>query len=245
MKKLILASAIILLNFAWVQAQEELDDIFNEIDFDETKSNLEEVDVNEFVRDITDDLLAIDEMFSEDSMLRAEAYYNERTMYLQELVNKPATECYDKNSLNSLKSATFSKISTGVLNPFYYDLMNLADTKSEEKYIILEEVKAETDEMIAEMEKDETMVTLPLIKVVVKERIKFFEETIEDKEDVWKSSLGKMKESESKKNMAIKESLEAVEGAEFGDETCYILSRKKKGNGTASVTGTDSSSSVD
>lgn len=245
MKKLILASAAILLNLAWVQAQEELDNIFNEIDFEETKANLDEIDVNEFVRDITDDLIAVDEMFTDDSLMRAEAYYSERTMYLQELVNKPATECFDKNSLNSLKSTTFSKISNSVLNPFYYDLIDLAEAKTDEKFLLLEEVKGETDEMLDEMAKDETMVTLPLIKTVVKERLKYFEELIEDKEDAWMAALGDMKDAERVKNMTIKESLEVVEGAEFGDETCYILSRKKKGNGTASVTDSDSSTSVD
>lgn len=236
---------IFFLGLGATQAQDELDDIFNEIDFDETKTNLEEVDVNEFVRDITDDLISVNEIFSEDSLLRAEEYFNARTMYLQELVSKPATDCFDKNSLNNLKSTTFSKISNELLNPFYYDLKELAEAKTDEKELLLEEVTTEVYEMIAELEKDEENVTVPLIKTVVKERIKFFEELIDLQEDQWMNALSAMKESERKKNMTIKDSLEPVEGAEFGDETCHILERKKKTSSVASASTADSSTSVD
>lgn len=245
MRKIIALTAIFALGCSALQAQDELDDIFNEIDFEETKSNLEEVDVNEFVRDLTEDFISINEIFTDDSLMRSEEYYNARTLYLQEMISKPATDCFDKNSLNNLKSTTFSKISNELLNPYYFDLKELAEAKTEEKELMLEEATVEANEIIAELEKEEENVTVPLIKTVVKERLKFFEELIENQEDHWMDALSVMKDNERKRNLTIKDSLEPVEGAEFGDETCYILERKKKSSSVASASTTDSSTSVD
>lgn len=241
MKKTLALAILAFCGFGLTNAQEGLDDIFNEIDFDETESQMEEIDVNDYVRDITDDLISIDESYTEDSMERSEQYTTERNQYLQEMINKPATECFDKNSLNSLKSSTFSMISNKVLNPFYYDLVLLAETKTEEKLLLLEEVTTESEEMIEEMAKDETNVTVPLIKTVVRQQLNHFEDLIEDKEKVWLADLGDMKEGERKVNLSLKEGIEPVEGAEFGDEVCFIYSRKK----TNSTAGSDDNASLD
>ena len=134
MKKIARVAIICLISVFLVSqnAMAQVEDFLKEVNFDETEGAMKDVDVSAYLRDITGDLEALDEKYTADSAVEGEKYVAFRLQKVQELINKPASDCMTKYDLIAYKGTIFSEISLKGLNPFIYKLRAMAKTKKDE-----------------------------------------------------------------------------------------------------------------
>jgi hypothetical protein len=205
-------------------------DVLQGINFDETDAAIKDVDISSYLRDITSDLEALDEKFTNDSLEKYDKYVQFRMDKVQQLVNKPAGDCMEKNELISYKGQIFSEVSLKGLNPFILDLRAMSKTKKDAKKVLYDQMVADANEAFeAAIKAKETAVNLKMAQTMVKARedsIYYFlaQFTIAEQQNI-----SKVAALETQKNLKIRNSLEPVEAAKAGrGAICFKFQIKKE-----------------
>jgi hypothetical protein len=228
MKKLARISALLLSTFLFcTQAFGQNEDLLKDVNFDQTNSAIQDIDVSAYLRDISGDLDALDEKYTADSTTSAETYTNYRLQKVQELVNKPGSDCMSKNDLIAYKGQIFGEVSLKGLNPFVLGLRALLKTKREGKKALYDQMVLDANTALAEAEKSESAVNVKMAKTIVKGKIDSILIALNAHYAIDNTNINSMASKEAAKNLGIRNSLEPVEAAKAGKSVCYKIQIKK------------------
>ena len=228
MKKLARISALLLSTFLFcTQAFGQNEDLLKDVNFDQTNSAIQDIDVSAYLRDISGDLDALDEKYTADSTTSAETYTNYRLQKVQELVNKPGSDCMSKNDLIAYKGQIFGEVSLKGLNPFVLGLRALLKTKREGKKALYDQMVLDANTALAEAEKSESAVNVKMAKTIVKGKIDSILIALNAHYAIDNTNINSMASIEAAKNLGIRNSLEPVEAAKAGKSVCYKIQIKK------------------
>ncbi len=223
----------------------QVDEFLKEVNFDETEGAMKDVDVSAYLRDITGDLEAFDEKYTADSTVEGEKYVAYRLQKVQELINKPASDCMTKYDLIGYKGTIFSEVSLKGLNPFILKLRAMAKTKKDEKKAAYDQMVLDYNEAVANAEKSESVINLKLIKTVGKGKIDSIYLALNALYAIDVANINVLADRESAKNMSIRNSLEPVEGTKAGKEACFKIQIKKPQPVQATTVSTTSETSTE
>lgn len=228
MAKVVRVSITLLACFLFsVKSHGQATDLLKDVNFEETNSMIKDIDVSAYLRDITSDLEALDEKYTTDSSTRAETYVALRLQKIQELVNKPGSDCMTKYDLIAYKGQIFSDISLKGLNPFILDLRNMVKVKKDAKKAIYDQMVLDANTAIASAEKTETAVNVKMAKTIVSGKIDSIILVLNAMYAKDVSNINSLAYAESVKNMGVRNSLEPVEASKAGKNVCYKIQIKK------------------
>jgi len=228
MKKLARISALLLSTFLFcTQAFGQTEDLLKDVNFDQTNSAIQDIDISNYLRDISADLDALDEKYTADSTTSAETYTNFRLQKVQELVNKPGTSCMNKNDLIAYKGQIFGEVSLKGLNPFVLGLRAFLKTKRDGKKALYDQMVLDANTALAEAEKSESAVNVKMARTIVKGKIDSIFIALNAHYAVDNANINSMASKEAAKNLALRNSLEPVEAAKAGKSVCYKIQIKK------------------
>lgn len=205
-------------------------DILQGVNFDETDAAIKDVDISSYIRDITSDIEALDEKFTNDSLEKYDKYVAFRLEKVQQLVNKPAGDCMEKYDLIAYKGQTFSDISLKALNPFILDLRAMSKTKKDAKKAIYDQMVADANEAFeASIKAKESVVNLKMAQTLVKARedsVFYYLSQFAIKEQ---QNISIVAAQETQINLKLRNSLEPVEATKAGrGAICFKFQIKKE-----------------
>lgn len=230
--KVVFAIFLILATLTPIKAQTESNtatDLLKDVNFDDATNAIQDIDISSYIRDITAEIEALDEKFTNDSLALSETYLNFRLQKVQELVNKPGGDCMTKYDLIGYKGQIFSEISLKGLNPFILKLRAMLITKRNERKALYDKMVADANDAFLAAEKaKEDAISLKMAKTMVIGREDSMIVYINSLYPTENANITKLQSDETVKNMNIRNSLEPVEATKAGrGVVCYKMQIKK------------------
>ena len=209
--KVVFAIFLTLATLTQIKAQTETNtasDLLKDVNFDDATNAIQDIDISSYIRDITPDIEALDEKFTNDSLALSETYLNFRLQRVQELVNKPGGDCMTKYDLIAYKGQIFSEISLKGLNPYILKLRAMVIAKRNDRKALYDKMVADANEAFLAAEKaKESAVNLKMAKTMVKGREDSLNVYINSLYASENANITKLQSDETVKNMSIRNSL--------------------------------------